>query len=106
MPQPAIAIPVCPVGTKTERSPRLRASRSSSQVAVIFPIAQSEPTVRTIVASTSRLLLDAVLTREVGQPGDVVEADVQAVLDVEPVRDAALEQLLPVAGESSTLRDD
>ena len=54
MPQPAIAIPVCPVGTKTEARPRRRASRSSSSATVIFPIAQSEPTVRTIVPGTSR----------------------------------------------------
>jgi hypothetical protein len=54
IPQPAITMPVCPVGTKTERSPRRRASRSSSHETVIFPIAQSEPTVRTIVAATAR----------------------------------------------------
>ena len=35
-------------------SPRRRASRSSSTATVFFPIAQSEPTVSTIVASTSR----------------------------------------------------
>src|SRR5256885_274755 len=61
IPQPAIAIPVCPVGTKTDLRARLRASRSSSHVAVIFPIAQSEPTVKTIVASTSRFSPVAVL---------------------------------------------
>ena len=49
MPQPAIAIPVWPVGTKTSATPRRRASRSSSSATVIFPIAQSEPTVSTIV---------------------------------------------------------
>ena len=54
IPQPAIAIPVCPVGTKTDSSPRRCASRSSSSETVIFPIAQSEPTVRTIRAGTSR----------------------------------------------------
>jgi hypothetical protein len=54
IPQPAIAIPVWPVGTKTDSSPRRRASRSSSTATVFLPIAQSEPTVRTIFASTSR----------------------------------------------------
>ena len=54
IPQPAIAIPVWPVGTKTDASPRSRASRSSSTATVFLPIAQSEPTVRTIFASTSR----------------------------------------------------
>ena len=41
IPQPAIAIPVCPVGTKTEAIPRACAARSSSSETVIFPIAQS-----------------------------------------------------------------
>src|SRR5215472_15453800 len=49
-----MTMPVWPVGTKIERSPRRRASRSSSSETVIFPIAQSEPTVSTIVASTPR----------------------------------------------------
>ena len=62
IPQPAIAIPVCPVGTKTDFRPRPRASRSSSHVAVIFPIAQSVPTVSTIVAGTLRLAPVAVDT--------------------------------------------
>ena len=53
-PQPAIAIPVWPVGTNLEAIPRARASRSSSSETVIFPIAQSEPTVRTILPGTSR----------------------------------------------------
>ena len=54
MPQPAIAIPVWPVGTNSLLMPRLRASRSSSSETVIFPIAQSEPTVRTVRAGSSR----------------------------------------------------
>ena len=54
IPQPAIAIPVWPVGTNTDRSPRRSASRWSSSETVIFPIAQSEPTVRMIRAGTSR----------------------------------------------------
>src|SRR6266508_3053677 len=110
IPHPAMAIPVCPVGTKTDRRPRFRASRSSSQVAVIFPIAESEPTVRTIVASTSRLSqvaeLDAVPRGELRQAGNVVQADVQPVLEVEAFRDAVLQQLLPVAGEVAALRDN
>src|SRR3954454_18327492 len=55
IPQPAIAMPVWPVGTNSLLMPRRRASRSSSSETVIFPIAQSEPTVRTIRASSSRL---------------------------------------------------
>ena len=54
IPQPAIAIPVCPVGTNSLAIPRRRASRSSSSETVIFPIAQSDPTVRTVVASCVR----------------------------------------------------
>ena len=37
IPQPAIAIPVCPVGTKTDACPRLRASRSSSTATRLLP---------------------------------------------------------------------
>ena len=55
MPQPAIAMPVWPVGTKTLGRPRRRASRSSSRQTVILPSAQSVPTVATVVASTVRL---------------------------------------------------
>ena len=39
-------MPVWPVGTNSLAIPRRRASRSSSSDTVIFPIAQSEPTVR------------------------------------------------------------
>ena len=46
MPQPAIAMPVWPVGTNCDFRPRRCASRSSSIATVFFPIAQSEPTVR------------------------------------------------------------
>ena len=45
-PQPAIIMPVWPVGTKTPRRPASFAARSSSSATVIFPIAQSDPTVR------------------------------------------------------------
>ena len=54
IPHPAIAIPVWPVGTNSEARPRRFASRSSSSETVIFPIAQSEPTVSTIRAASSR----------------------------------------------------
>src|SRR5580765_4716177 len=54
MPQPAIAMPVCPVGTNSDATPRRFASRSSSSPTVIFPIAQSEPTVSTMRAGSSR----------------------------------------------------
>ena len=54
MPQPAIMIPVWPVGTKTERRPRARAARSSSTATVFLPTAQSEPTVRTTSAASVR----------------------------------------------------
>ena len=54
IPQPAIAMPVCPVGTKRDASPRARAARSSSSETVIFPIAQSEPTVSTVFTGSSR----------------------------------------------------
>src|SRR3954465_13203024 len=47
MPQPAIAIPVCPVATNADSNPRARAAASSSKVTDILPIAQSEPTVCT-----------------------------------------------------------
>ena len=47
MPQPAMAIPVCPVATNADSSPRARAAASSSSVTDILPIAQSEPTVCT-----------------------------------------------------------
>src|SRR3954465_233318 len=55
MPQPAIAIPVCPVATNADSRPRARAATSSSSVTDILPIAQSEPTVWT--------------TRTSGRPG-------------------------------------
>ena len=55
IPQPAIAIPVWPVGTKALARSSRRASASSSRATVIFPIAQSEPTVRTTFAPWVRL---------------------------------------------------
>ena len=50
--------------------------------------------------------LHPVLRRELGQPRNVVEANVQAVLEVEPVRDARLQEFLPVTGKVAALRDD
>ena len=46
------------------------------------------------------------LRRELGQPRNVVEANVQAVLEVESVRDARLQEFLPVTGKVAALRDD
>ena len=122
IPQPAIAIPVCPVGTNTERSPRRFASRSSSSETVIFPIAQSEPTVRTIRAGSSRFAPVGTLRPSGGlrrsrsstpcraassdQLGVVHEVLVQAVLDVEPGRDRALQELAPRRREPPALRGD
>ena len=50
--------------------------------------------------------LDAVPRRESGQLGIVGDELVQAVLDVEPVRDAALQQLAPGRREAAALRRD
>src|SRR3954463_13675082 len=50
--------------------------------------------------------LDAVLPRELGQPGNVPQTHVQAVLEIEAVRDAALQQLLPIARKAAPLGDD
>ncbi len=55
MPQPAIATPVWPVGTYTERSPRSRAARSSSSVTTFLPITVSEPTLCTTRTESGRL---------------------------------------------------
>ena len=54
MPQPAIEMPIWPVGTKTARSPAALAAAVSSSVTVILPIAQSVPTVCTMRAGTPR----------------------------------------------------
>ena len=105
MPQPAIAMPVWPVGTNTEPSPRARAARSSSSATVIFPIAQSEPTVSTIRAGTRRFSPVGTFRPsggrrrsrsstpwrrgELGELRVVGDELVQAVLDVEAARDAA-----------------
>ena len=74
IPQPAMAMPVCPVGTNTAASPRARASRSSSSETVIFPIAQSEPTVSTIGAGTSRFSPVGTL-RSGRRPAQVAQLD-------------------------------
>jgi hypothetical protein len=55
MPQPAIATPVCPVGTYTERSPRSRAAWSSSSVTTFFPMTVSEPTLCTTFTESGRV---------------------------------------------------
>ena len=115
IPQPAIAIPVWPVGTNSLLIPRRRASASSSSATVIFPIAQSEPTVSTTLASCVRFSPVGVLrpggglrrsrsstpwraasTRELGIVGDEL---VEAVLDVEPGGDAALRSSRQAGGK-------
>ena len=105
-----------PSGRRPTSGPRLRASRSSSQVAVIFPIAQSEPTVRTIVASTSRFApvavlrsggrlaqvaqLDAVLRGELGElRGSSCRRTCRPFSRSRPFDDAALQQLRQSPGK-------
>ena len=114
IPQPAIAIPVWPVGTNTDRRPRRRASRSSSRATVFFPIAQSEPT----VSATWRKAAGSRRSARSGRPAASVDREarrrggpparparvvgdelVQAALDVEAVRDAGLQQLAPGGGK-------
>ena len=46
------------------------------------------------------------LLGQLGEAGNVVQTNMEAVLDSEALRDAALQQLLPVAGEATALRDD
>ena len=101
--------------------PRRLASRSSSTATVFFPIAQSEPTVSTIFASTSRLApvgtlgprrpakvaeLDAVPSGERGQLRILRDELVEAALDVEAVRDRALQELTPGRRKAPTLGRD
>ena len=50
--------------------------------------------------------LDTVLLGQLGEAGNVVQANVEAVLEIETLDDAAFQQLLPVAGEVTALRDD
>ena len=122
IPQPAIAIPVWPVGTKRASSPRARAARSSSSETVIFPIAQSEPTVSTIRAGIVRFAPVGTSRSAGGRRRSrsstpwcaasshelrvVREELVQAVLDVQAGGDAALEQLAPGRREAAALGRD
>src|SRR5213593_2339429 len=109
IPHPAIAIPVCPVGTNTEAIPRRRASRSSSSETVIFPIAQSEPTVRTTFASSSRFRPVGTFRPAGGKRGElgvVRDELVQAVLDLEAGLDAALQELAPRGRKASARGSD
>jgi hypothetical protein len=46
------------------------------------------------------------LCRELRETGDVVQAHMETVLEIEALRDAGLQQLLPVAGEMSALGDN
>ena len=105
------------------RDPARAAPRaSSSSETVIFPIAQSEPTVSTTSRRMRQVLagrdvepgrrlaqvaqLDAVLARERDQLRVVGDELVQPVLDVEPGRDAVLQQLAPRRREAAALRRD
>ncbi len=122
IPQPAIAIPVWPVGMNSLRTPRAFASRSSSSATVIFPIAQSDPTMRIDVAPCVRFSpvgtlrperrlaevaqLDAALSRECSQLVVFRQELVQAVLDVEAGVDALLEEGTPGRREAAALRRD
>ena len=99
-----------------------RASRSSSSETVIFPIAQSEPTVRIVVAGMREVLarrhvqarrrlaqvtqLDVVLTCQRDQLVIVRDELVQAALDVEPGADRVLQQVAPRRREATALRRD
>ena len=122
IPQPAIAIPVCPVGTNALRARAAAPRASSSSATVIFPIAQSEPTVSTTARVVREVLagrhvqagrrlaqvaqLDAVARRELDELRVVGDELVQAVLDVEARRDAALQQLAPRRREApAAVRD-
>ncbi len=53
MPQPAIMIPVCPVGASVARTPCSQAARTISSETVSLPTAQSLPTVSRIGGATS-----------------------------------------------------
>ena len=46
------------------------------------------------------------LTGQLREAGDVVQPDMQPVLEIQSVRDTALEQVLPVAGEPTALGGD
>ena len=98
VPQPAIAMPVWPVGTNSAAVPAACAARVSSSAAVILPTAQSLPTVSTtrlvdIVGGAGKerrrgrhaQVPDAriVRVRQRAQLGVVVEKGVQTVDDFE-----------------------
>ena len=107
--------PSAPSGRRPSASPRRRASRSSSTATVFFPIAQSEPTVRTIFASTSRFApvgtfrpsgglrrsrsVDAARSGELGELGIVGDELVEPILDVEPGSDAAFRRSRQAGGK-------
>ena len=46
------------------------------------------------------------LLGQLGEAGNVVQANVETVLEIETLDDAAFQQLLPVAGKVTALRDD
>ena len=111
MPQPAIEMPICPVGTKTARSPAARAAAASSSVTVILPIAQSVPTVCTMRAGTPRpaplgverpagtraevAQLEPARRSRGDQVGIAAELVVQPGLDVQAERERLEQRVLP-----------
>ena len=66
-------------------SPRARAARSSSSDTVIFPIAQSEPTVRTICAGTLEVLARRAV-EPVGRPAEIAKRDAVACGELAQLR--------------------
>ena len=121
-PPPRDRDPCLAVGTKTERRPRRRASRSSSRATVFFPIAQSEPTVSAIWRGQPQVLagghvqagrrfaqiaeLDAVPGRELGELRVVGDELVQAALDVEAVARCSPSAAAPGGREAAALGRD
>ena len=122
IPQPAIAIPVWPVGTKTrgeaaaarlevelERD-RLLADRAVGADGQRDPRRDLEVLAGRDVQVGRRLAqvaqLDAVLARELDQLRVLGDELVQAALEVEAGRDRLLQQLAPGRREAAALRGD
>ena len=122
IPQPAIAIPVCPVGTNSDATPRRFASRvefdrdrhlSDREVG---PDREHDPRryvevragrhvqIRRRLAQVARL--DLVLARELDEVGVGGQELVQAVLDVEPFGDARADLLAERRREASARGGD
>ena len=116
-------MPVCPVGTNSLRMPRRarlavelerdghlpdRAVGADGEDRLVAPCVRFSPvgTLRPARRLAQVAQLDAVLARERGELGIVGDELVQAVLEVEPRRDALLEQLAPRRREPPALRGD